>query len=110
MLPNHPVTIPFGSQQVTAAFEATGSSDPDVLFGRKEELLDGARSMSRAATAQIIGGLALSLTIVGAVVGVPTIRRGLAARKNIAESKHVVECAYREYLAKIARKRINLSA
>jgi hypothetical protein len=97
-------TPPFCLPQVTAALDATASSDPDVLFARKEELLADARRMSFAACVEVVAGLAASLTIVGAIVGVPAIRRGLARRKAIAASVEAVESGYSAYLVKIADK------
>jgi hypothetical protein len=93
------------SRQVTAALHATGSSDPDVLFARKEELLACTKKMSTTATASILGGVAMSLTVVGAIVGIPAIRRGLALRNCAAGNVKTVESAYYEYLAGTAGKR-----
>lgn len=93
------------SQQVTNALHATGSSDPDVLFACKEELLAGSRRLRATAAASIFGGAAISLTLFGAVVGVPAIRRGLAMKRCAAENARTVESTYRAYLAKAAEKR-----
>jgi hypothetical protein len=93
------------ARQVTAALESTGSSDPDVLFARKEELLDRARQTKSSATAEIIGGIALSVTILGAFLGVPAIARGLARRKSVAESVDVVESAYCAYLTTVENRK-----
>lgn len=95
------------ARRVTAALEATGSSDPDVLFGRKQELLAHARRPNAAALAEIIGGVALSATIVGAFLGVPAIGRGLARRKSIAQSLKVVESAYCAYLESVNERSKN---
>lgn len=93
------------SQQVTNALHATGSSDPDVLFACKEELLAGNRRLRATAAASIFGGVAISLTLVGAVVGVPAIRRGLAMKRRAAENSRLVESAYCAYLARTAEER-----
>ena len=94
-------------QQITAALESTCSSDPDVLFARREELLADTRKMSTAATFRIIAGFAVSLTVVGAIVGVPAIRRGLGMRKRVAATTEAVESAYSAYLGRLADKRSN---
>ncbi|HYI97119.1 MAG TPA: hypothetical protein VEX68_26490 [Bryobacteraceae bacterium] len=96
------------SRQVTAALESTGSSDPDVLFARKEELLARTREMNNAATTEILAGIAISVTIAGAFLGIPAIRRGLARRRSVAESVKTVEAAYCAYLMATAEKRKNM--
>jgi 3-oxoacyl-(acyl-carrier-protein) synthase len=104
MVRTEPKTTTIDSRQVTAALHATGSSDPDVLFARKEELLDRTRKMIVTATASIVGGLAMSLTLVGAIIGIPVIRRGLVMRKCATENAKTVESAYLEYVAEAARR------
>ena len=85
-------------QQVIAALAATGSSDPDVLYARKQELLSQANHGSAAALLQIAGGVAASLTILGAFSGVRAVQRGLASRKRIAGNLQTVEAAYCAYM------------
>jgi hypothetical protein len=63
-------------QQVIGALKATGSSDPDVLFARKEELLAESKKVKILGIAPIIVGVVVSLSIIGAVVGIPAILSG----------------------------------
>jgi len=88
-------------QQVLGALKATGSSDPDVLFARKEELLAEPRKMKLLGVFPIIVGVAMSLTVIGAVVGIPAIFFGLFVRKRIRTNVQNAESAYTEYLASI---------
>ena len=84
-------------QQVIGALKATGSSDPDVLYARKEELLAPSRSLKLLGIAPIIVGIAMSLTIIGAVVGIPAILFGLFIRKRIRANIGTAESAPSEY-------------
>ncbi|MBL0157230.1 MAG: hypothetical protein IPP47_09040 [Bryobacterales bacterium] len=84
-------------QQVIGALKATGSSDPDVLYARKEELLAPSRSLKLLGIAPIIVGIAMSLTIIGAVVGIPAILFGLFIRKRIRANIGTAESALSEY-------------
>ncbi len=86
-------------QQVLGALKATGSSDPDVLFARKEELLAESRKMKLLGVFPIVVGVAMSLTVIGAVVGIPAIFFGLFVRKRIRTNVQNAESAYTEYLA-----------
>lgn len=91
-------------QQVIGALKATGSSDPDVLYARKEELLVGSKSMKLLGIAPIIVGVAMSLTIIGAVVGIPAIRFGFFVRKRIRTNIQTAESALAEYTAALTFK------
>jgi len=91
-------------QQVIGALKATGSSDPDVLYARKEELLAPSRSLKLLGIAPIIAGIAMSLTIIGAVVGIPAIFFGLFIRKRIRTNIGTAESALSEYSATLHAK------
>lgn len=91
-------------QQVIGALKATGSSDPDVLYARKEELLAPSRSMKLLGIAPIIVGIAMSLTIIGAVVGIPAILFGFFIRKRIRTNIRTAESALSEYTAALQFK------
>jgi Family of unknown function (DUF5362) len=91
-------------QQVIGALKATGSSDPDVLYARKEELLAPSRSMKLLGIVPIIVGIAMSLTIIGAVVGIPAILFGVFMRKRIGGNIHAAEAALSEYTMALQAK------
>lgn len=96
--------------QVLGALKATGSSDADVLFARKEELLAETRRMELVGIASIVVGGLISLTIVGAVVGVPAILFGRSIRKQIRANVENAESIYAEFVALVARPRASVSA
>lgn len=84
-------------QQVIGALKATGSSDPDVLYARKEEMLAPSKSMKLLGTAPIIMGVIMTLTIIGSVVGIPAICFGYFVRKRIRTNIQMAEAAFAEY-------------
>lgn len=88
-------------QQVLGALKATGSSDPDVLFARKEELLAESKKMRLLGIVPIVVGVAVSLTIIGAIAGIPAILFGLWVRKRIKTNVETADAAYAAYLGSI---------
>jgi hypothetical protein len=95
----------FSFEKLIVAFAATGSSDPDVLFARKEELLAQIRRLRSAALTDIVVGVMLSFTLVGAFVGVSIVNRGRAKQKIVAEYTKAVDLAYKAYLIETAGRR-----
>lgn len=97
-------------QQVIGALKATGSSDPDVLYARKEELLAESRRMKLLGIMPIIVGVAMSLTIIGAVVGIPAILFGMSVKKRIRKNVTAAEEGLSEYSAMIGLTRREATA
>lgn len=88
-------------QQVIGALKSTSSSDPDILFARKEELLAPTRAMKMMGTFPLIMGSFMTLTIIGAVVGIPFIFFGLFVRKRIRINVENAEAALADYTASL---------
>lgn len=91
-------------QQVTAALKAAGSTDADILFARKEELLAESRNRNFLGVLPIVIGIALCLTLVGAVAGIPAILYGRRVRKQIRANIEIAESAYAEYVSAIVAR------
>lgn len=89
-------------QQATGALKATGSSDPDILYARKEELLSETRKMKLLGSAPIVVGALVSLTIVGAVVGIPAMIFGFSMRGRMRRNIAAVDEAYTDYVSATA--------
>ena len=85
-------------RSVLGSLKATGSRDPDVLLLQKQKLLAPNKSSRFAGFCLAILGALLSLTIIGAILGVPLLLLGgwfwWVGRQNIS----VVESAYDEYV------------
>lgn len=85
-------------QQVVGALKATHSNDPDVLFARKEELLAETRRMKLLGIAPIIMGIVMTLTIIGAFVGIPVMIFGFWVRGRIKGNIKVADETYSEFV------------
>jgi hypothetical protein len=85
-------------QQVIGALKSTGSVDPDVLYAKKEDLLAESRKVTILPRFAYIVGTAMSLTVVGAVVGVPIILFGRAVSKTIKYNTATADSALSDHL------------
>ncbi|NWF83997.1 MAG: hypothetical protein HXY18_09240 [Bryobacteraceae bacterium] len=89
-------------QQVLGALKSTGSSDPDVLYARKEELLAESHRMKLLGIAPIIVGGAMTLTVIGAVVGIPVVIFGVVMRRRIKNNIRIAGEVYAEYVGHLS--------
>lgn len=96
--------------QVIGALKATNSTDPDVLLAAKEDLLDQYRPLKMMSMVPILCGGLISLTILGAVIGIPLIVLGFFLRRKCKRNMATVESAYDEYLATLGLPRLTISA
>ncbi len=92
-------------QQALGALRAAGSTDADILHARKEGMLAGTKRMKLLGVFPIIVGVAASLTIVGAVIGIPAIMFGVSMRKRIRTNIAVADAALAEYLGTLAARK-----
>jgi len=90
-------------QQVFGALKATGSSDPDVLYARKEEILSDTHKLKILGIWPLFLGIVMTLTIIGAVVGIPFIIFGWIMRKRVKNNLRVAESTYADYVAQLAQ-------
>jgi hypothetical protein len=88
-------------QQVIGSLRATGSTDPDVLFARKEELLTETRRMKLLTIAPLIIGGILTVTLIGAIVGIPAMIFGYLVRKTYNSNISIADSALIEYMQSI---------
>ena len=84
---------------VIGALKATGSTDPDVLHARKDELLADTNKMRLLVVWGIGIGAVCSLTLVLAVVGIPLLVYSLRLRGRISQNTAIAETAIAEYLS-----------
>ena len=84
--------------QVIGSLRSTGSTDPDVLFAKKEELLSETKRLKLLGTVPIVIGAIMTVSIIGAIVGVPMLVVGILVRKTIAHNNSVTDAALAEYL------------
>jgi hypothetical protein len=88
-------------QQVIGSLRATGSTDADVLFAKKEELLTETRRMKLLTIAPLIMGGILTVSIIGAIVGIPALIFGFSVRKTYNHNIAVTDAALAEYMQSI---------
>ena len=92
--------------QIIGALKAANSTDPDVLLHVKEDLLDQYRPLKMMSLVPIICGVGISLTVIGAIIGIPLIVLGFFLRRKCNRNMATVESAYDEYLASIGLRRL----
>jgi Family of unknown function (DUF5362) len=90
--------------QVIGALKATGSTDPDVLFAAKQDLLDQYKPLKTMSWILIICGVLICLTLIGAIIGVPMILLGWWLRRKCNRNIATVEAGFAEYLSSIGVK------
>ena len=88
-------------QQVIGSLRATGSTDPDVLFACKEELLAETRRMKLLTIVPFIMGGILTVSLVGAIVGIPALIFGYLVRKTYKSNIATADGALAEYMQSI---------
>jgi len=96
--------------QVIGALKATGSTDPDVLFAAKQDLLDQYKPLKTMSLIPIICGALLCLTVIGAIGGVPLILLGWWLRRKCNRNIATVEEGFSDYLSSIGVKAPNVAA
>lgn len=88
-------------QQVIGSLRSTGSTDPDVLFAKKEELLSETKRLKLLGVVPLIVGTILTVSIIGAIVGLPMLFVGVSVRRAIQHNNTVSNAAYHEYLQSV---------
>lgn len=88
-------------QTVIGALKASGSKDPDVLYTTKKKLVEQCRGLRIYSWVPIISGVLLSLTIIGAFIGIPVLVLGIWLRMKTGKSMRIADDAYNEYLAAV---------
>ena len=95
------VITKLNKQQIIGNLRATGSTDRDVLYAKKEELLVETRRLKLLGVVPIILGAILSITLVGAIVGIPMIVFGVMVRRAYNHNLATSDEALSEYLQRL---------
>ncbi len=93
-------------QQVIGALRSTGSTDPDVLFAKKEELLAETRRLKLLTIAPLVAGTILTVSIIGAIVGIPMLLFGFSVRKAYKHNLDITDAALAEYLQSVRQSSV----
>ncbi|MEO8079160.1 MAG: hypothetical protein ABI641_01430 [Caldimonas sp.] len=97
-------------QTVIGALKASGSKDVDVLYTTKKKLVEPCRGMKMYSWVPIICGVLLTLTVIGAFLGIPALGIGIWMRMKASKSLRIAEEAYEEYLGTIGASTVPLAA
>jgi hypothetical protein len=101
----HPLIVPqLDGQRLLGGLKATGSSDPDILYARKEELLQDTRSRRMYATPAIILGLLMSLTVILAPLGIPLALLGWWNRTKSKRNIETAEAVFTDYVTSVGAR------
>ena len=93
------IFVKLDKSSVLGTLKAGGSRDPDVLHAQKEALLSSVRSFKTWAILLMGGGVLVSLTIIGAIIGVPSFLFGWFVLHRRAHNIAAVEAGFAEYHA-----------
>jgi hypothetical protein len=84
-------------QAVTGVLKSTGSRDSDVLASARAKLEGVPRMHKLMGLALLIVGALMTLTIVGAVVGIPSALAGWWLRRRAAANLATIDAAFIAY-------------
>jgi len=89
---------PFSDERaVIGALKASGSQDPDVLYGVMANAATPLKLSTYAGYAFLISGILLSLTIIGAFVGIPMAIAGWWLKRKMKQQKHMFDRVFNTY-------------
>ncbi len=92
-------THKFERQEVLGLLKRNGSGDKDVLFTNKTALIKIAGMMKFGGTMLMVVGVLFTLTILGAVIGIPLFFFGRKVKRRSVENLDIIEVVYAEYVA-----------
>lgn len=87
-------------QEVVLALRSTGASDEDVLYAAKTEFSQPFRYQRIVGACLGLLGLLISLTGIGAIVGIPMIVLGIVMWRKGGRNLTVVESTFADYRAR----------
>jgi hypothetical protein len=85
--------------EVVRALRSTGATDEDVLYAAKTEFATPFRNQVIWGICLVIVGVLISLTVIGALLGVPAAGFGLWMWRKGARNLDVVDMAFSQYRA-----------
>lgn len=89
-------------QTVIGELKATGSRDADVLHAKRTSLQSPARMQKFAGATALVMGAVMTITIIGAVVGIPFLFIGWWMRRRGSRNVKTVERAFAEFTGSTA--------
>jgi hypothetical protein len=87
------------SRSVVGMFKATGARDPDMLYAQREKLLAPPKQLKLLAVILIGVGAFMTVTVVLAIAGIPSILFGIWTWRFGAKNIAAIEAGFAEYTA-----------
>jgi len=84
---------------VTGYLKQAHSSDPDVLASRKQELVQKQQPMKIGSLVFIVIGAILTLSIIGAIGGLPMLAAASWVQWRARNNLKTIEAAYQAFVA-----------
>lgn len=88
-------------QTVIGALKMTNSKDPDVLATAVKGIGAQAKIGKIMFWAFLGGGILLTITVLGAIMGIPMILISLFINSRVKKMNKTIDAAYKKYLAQI---------
>ena len=86
--------VSLSETRLVEAFKSSASRGPDALLAQKETMLQGQVLHRWIGIGLIAAGVAISITIVGAVVGIPGVLAGVWLRRAATRNIATIEASY----------------
>jgi hypothetical protein len=83
---------------VLGALKSTVSKDPDVLRAKLGELTEQTKGLRLWSWVPVISGALLTITIIGAIIGVPILLLGIWLRRKTARNLKMADDTMNEYM------------
>jgi hypothetical protein len=96
---NYNPFLTYDKQTVIGELKSAGSKDPDILHARKKTLLSYGRVPKMVGTYLMFLGILLTITILGAILGIPALLFGWWLRKRGVRNLALVEETYAEFVS-----------
>ncbi|HRN62898.1 MAG TPA: DUF5362 family protein [Luteimonas sp.] len=87
---------------VTGYLKLAGNNDPDVLAARKSELIRQQSPMKYFAIVLIVLGTMMTLTIIGAIGGIPVLCTGGWLLSRVKSNVRLIEEASQDYINRLS--------
>jgi Family of unknown function (DUF5362) len=88
-------------QTVVGFLKSAGSRDPDIIHTQKTQLISLAKFPKLAGVYIMVLGALLTITILGAFLGIPMLAIGWWMRRRGVRNLETVEAGYTEFLGTV---------
>ena len=97
-------------QMVLGELKSAGSKDPDILHNKKAQVLSLARFPKQVGVYLMVMGGLLTVTILGAFIGIPLLILGWWTRNRGAHNLALVDVAWNEFTGAAPSQRVGAAS